>query len=212
MQVDEYESGEVLLFAEKTGKSNHELIFIDYEFEEKSKNGIAIIRELREFKKNVKVIFVSCYAQVVFQSFEVEAFRFLVKPLEEDKLFKALDDYIKLNTCDPILSIRMNGENFFYHERIISYIEGSGKNCIIHFSDHRNEVVCNETLASVGDRLSKESFFRCHKSFLVNQEHVVSYNHTSISMDSGEVILISRNKFREFSEAFTEYILKRRGV
>ena len=70
IHIFEYENGELFLEAEKLNKVKHDLIFIDYEFEEKGKDGITIIRELRNLKKNTKVIFISSYAQVVFQSFE----------------------------------------------------------------------------------------------------------------------------------------------
>ncbi|MBR3602794.1 MAG: response regulator transcription factor [Lachnospiraceae bacterium] len=212
VEIDEYETGELLLQAEKSGEKQHQLIFIDYEFEEKGENGIAIISEFRKFNKNTKVIFLSSYPQVVFQSFEVEAFRFLVKPLEEDKLFKAMDDFMASIAEERVLTIRVEGENFFYQESIISHIEGCGKNCILHFSDNRRAVVSNETISSVEDRLSKEDFFRCHKSFLVNMRHVESYSHTDITLSTGETILISRNKYKYFGEALADYISGKRGI
>lgn len=212
IQIEEYESGELLLEAERTGEKEHDLIFIDYEFEEKGENGITIISEFRKLGKNTKVIFLSGYSQVVFQSFEVEAFRFLLKPLEEDKLFKAMDDFMDSIEKDLILSICIDGENFLYPEDIITYIEACGKNCIIHFSDNRKAVVSSETLSSVESRLSENNFFRCQKSFLVNMGHVTSYNHMGITLDSGDTVLISRNKYKEFSMVLADYISEKRGI
>lgn len=211
VQIEEYESGELLLQAERSGEKEHDLIFIDYEFEEKGENGITIISELRKFRKNTKVIFLSSYPQVVFQSFEVEAFRFLVKPLEESKLFKAMDDFMDSISQEWVLTVRIDGENFFYQEDVILYVEGYGKNCILHFEDEKKSVVVNETLRAVEERLSKENFFRCHKSFLVHMGHVESYNHTDITLDNGEVILISRSKYKDFGTALSEYIVGKRG-
>ena len=51
VDIFEYENGELFLEAEKLNKVKHDLIFIDYEFEEKGKDGITIIRELRNLKK-----------------------------------------------------------------------------------------------------------------------------------------------------------------
>lgn len=212
LQILEYDTGELLLAAEQSEKRGHDLIFIDYEFEGKGKNGLEIIRKLRSFRKNTKVIFLSSYPNVVFQSFEVDAFRFLVKPLEEEKLFKAMDDFWELITDKRLLSVRIDGESHLYEEERITHIEGFGKNCILYFVDQRDEVVCNETLSSLADRISKSCFFRCHKSFLVNMEHIDSYSRMELTMDTGKKILIGRTRYKNFIEAFTDFISKKRGI
>ncbi|MCF0130186.1 MAG: response regulator transcription factor [Pseudobutyrivibrio sp.] len=212
LKIDEYEAGELLIVDEQENGIEHNLIIIDYEFEEKGKNGIEIISALRTFNKTAKVIFLSSYPQVVFQSFEVEAFRFLVKPLDEQKLFKALDDYLNSIESNPVLSIRVDGEQFFYREDIITYIEGCGKRSILHFADNREPVMNNETLSAIEERVSDNAFFRCHKSFLVNMEHIESYTHTDVMLDSNEAILISRGKYKEFGIAYAGYISNKRGI
>lgn len=211
LKIHEYETGEQLLEAEQSGEKLHDLIFIDYEFEEKGENGLEIIKKFRKFQKKPKVIFLSSYPQVVFQSFEVDAFRFLVKPLEKEKLYKAMDDFLELIADDRILKIRIDGENCLYKEENLIYIEGCGKKCILYFADDRKEVLCNETLSSVEERLS-DYFIRCHKSFLANMEHIDSYNRTELTMDTGDKILISRTRYKKFIEAFTQYISKKRGI
>ena len=210
-EIDEYESGEMFLEDEIEKNKKHDLVFIDYEFEEKGKNGIDIITKFREFQKDTKVVFISSYAQMVFQSFEVETFRFLTKPLEKEKLFKALDDFRAITAKDFRLSVNADGETFFFQESNISYIEGFGKNSIIHFSDARRDFICNETLGAIENRLSC-AFFRCHKSFLVNMSHVESYNHANITLDHGDEVVISRMKYKEFKEQLADYHLGRRGL
>lgn len=68
IHIFEYENGELFLEAEKLNKVKHDLIFIDYEFEEKGKDGITIIRELRNLKKKYKGYFyiklcTSCFSE-----------------------------------------------------------------------------------------------------------------------------------------------------
>ncbi|MGN0482235.1 MAG: LytR/AlgR family response regulator transcription factor [Lachnospiraceae bacterium] len=211
LQIQEYETGEQLLEVERSQEKQHDLIFIDYEFEEKGENGLEIIRKLRKFQKNTKVIFLSSYPQVVFQSFEVDAFRFLVKPLEEEKLFQAMDDFLDLLTEERILTVKIDGENGLIEEGSMTHIEGFGKSCILYFVNQRDAVVCNETISSVEERLS-DCFIRCHKSFLVNMEHIDSYSRTGLTLDTGEKILIGRTRYKNFIEAFTEFISKKRGI
>lgn len=210
LQIHEYDSGEILLKDAEKGKSDYDLIFMDYEFEGKGRDGITIISELRKLKDDTRVIFLSSYSQVVFESFEVETFRFLVKPLDEGKLFKAMDDFQESMKNDAVLAVKIEGESFFYKESNITYVEGFGKNCIIHFDKDKKAVVCGETLAEIESRLS-EVFYRCQKSYLVNLGHVESYNHSDIVLSTNESIQISRAKYKEFGSALTNYITSKRG-
>lgn len=211
IKVDEYETGEDLLYNISLGEKNYQLIIMDYEFEDKGKNGIEIIKKLRTKDKKTKVIFLSSYTQVVFESFEVETFRFLIKPLDEKKLFHALDDFVLLLN-DKIIVFNVNNEKFLCKENDISYIEGYGKFSILHFSDDRKELICKNTLASVENMLNDDIFFRCQKSYIINMEKVESYNRTEITMCDGMKIKISRHKYKEFDKKFTEFVCKRQGI
>lgn len=210
-KVDEYELGESLLVEETKCENNHDLIFIDYDFEEKGENGIHTVEKLRKIHRDTKVIFVSGYSQVVFQSFEVGTYRFLLKPVDEMKLANALDDFLTSFVENRMLSICENGETYLYHENAISCIEGFGKNSIIHFVDRREDSISNETLSALQKRLSK-SFFRCHKSFLINFAYVESYNHSEITLSCGHIADISRMKYKEFRDSLTDYIYHRREI
>lgn len=86
---DFYENGESLLHSEK----EYDIIFLDYQME--GINGIETAEKLREANTHSVIIFISAYPAAALDAYEVKTFRFLVKPIDEPKLFKALDDYIK---------------------------------------------------------------------------------------------------------------------
>ncbi len=197
-----FESGEE--FIEKMDDIS--MVFLDYEFEDKGENGMVIAKKIRERNKDITIIFLSSYTNIVFDTFEVGAFRFLVKPVEEEKLFKAMDDFMENMNTDNVLSVRVEGINYFIRENQISYVEGAGKNCVIHYIDKQEELKCGETLAAIEERLSEESFFRCHKSFLINMRYVDSFNHTDLVLQNKDVIMISRNKYKPFTMAYSDYI------
>lgn len=200
--LDEYETGEKLLASKET----YDLIFMDYQYEDTGADGITIAKELRRGGDDAVIIFLSSYPSVVFQSFDVGTFRFLVKPIEEEKFNDALDAFVQSMSKEKVLSVHVHGMDHVVKENTISYIEGFGKHCIIHFADQSGELECNETLASVGERLPSNHFFRCYKSFIVNLKHVSSYNHTDVVLDNGEQILMSRTKYKEFTQAYSDYL------
>lgn len=202
--LDEYEVGERLVCL----REKYDLIFMDYEFENKGANGIDIAKKIREYDKNSTIVFASSYPSIVFDTFEVGTFRFLTKPIDIDKFNDVMDAFVKTLEEDSVLKIRLDGENHFFKESTISYVEGMGKNCILHFCDGREKMECRETLGAIEARLSSKKFYRCYKSYLINLAQVDSYNHEEVTMSTGEKLLISRLKYKEFNNIYAEYLVK----
>ncbi|MBR5648913.1 LytR/AlgR family response regulator transcription factor [Pseudobutyrivibrio sp.] len=207
-KVKQFESGES--FLEEC--NDFDLLFLDYQFENKGENGIEIARKIRESNKDITIIFLSGYERVVFESFEVDAFRFLVKPLEEEKLFATMLDYINKIKEDSTIAVKCYGLKQFIKEDNIIYIEGDGKNCIIHLANKKEPIECSETLAKVETLVSKKKFCRTHKSFLINMNYVDSYSHAEVSLQNNEKVLISRLKYKTFNNRIEEFILKNRRI
>ena len=102
--------------------------------------------------------------------------------------------------------------NHFIKGKKIAFVEGEGKYCIIHFVDKRDSLESHETLSDVERRLSKKSFFRCHKSYLVNMRYISSYSHTDVILENGEVIYISKLKYKPFCKAYAQYLLEQKRI
>ena len=202
--LDEYDVGEKLV----NSGEKYDLIFMDYEFENKGANGLDIAKKIREYDKNSTIVFASSYPSIVFDTFEVGTFRFLTKPIDIDKFNDVMDAFVKTLEEDIVLKIRLDGENHFFKESTISYVEGMGKNCILHFCDGREKMECRETLGAIEARLSAKKFYRCYKSYLINLAQVDSYNHEEVTMSTGEKLLISRLKYKEFNNIYADYLVK----
>lgn len=206
--VDDYENGEALLAANK----EFDLIIMDYQFQKGQDNGIDIAKRIRRDNKEVAIVFLSSFPDIVFESFEVDAYRFLVKPIDESRFFRTLDDLIRDLESDDILLVKVDGMNHFIKGKKISFVEGDGKYCIIHFIDKSVSLESRETLSGVEKRLSEKTFFRCHKSYLVNMKYIASYNHTDVILENGEVLYISKLKYKSFCMAYAKYLLEHKRI
>ena len=109
----QFESGESLL----KEVTDFDLIFLDYQFENKGKDGMSIAREIRKINSEVTIIFLSSYTSIVYDTFEVAAFRFLVKPINKEKLYSAMDDYYNSLNSDNTLAIKAEGVNHYIKEK-----------------------------------------------------------------------------------------------
>ncbi|MGN0242108.1 MAG: LytR/AlgR family response regulator transcription factor [Candidatus Weimeria sp.] len=202
--VDEYGSGESLI---RSG-IRYDLIFMDYQFEEGGCDGIEISKKLREKGDDTVIIFLSAYPEAVYDSFDVNAFSFLIKPVNKKKFDAAIDRFISDRIRGHMLMLHEVGKNRYVNKHDIIYLEGNGKKCILHFTDRKKDFECNKTLASIEEMIDDDSFYRCQKSYVINLDHVSGYNSTAITMDNGSIVMISRKKYREFIERYGDFILK----
>ena len=199
---DQYATGHDFL---RTNVS-YNMVFLDFQLDkDENLNGLSVAQKLRSKNNDIAIIFLTNYPKVVFSSFEVDTFRFLVKPLNPLKLNKALDAFLKTLDTDSTLMIRLEGAVNVINTKNIIFLEGDGKYCIIHMSKHNPLIDCKETLASVEQRLPNELFSRCHRSFIVNLKYVQSYDHQEITLKNGENIFVSRSKYKSFEDNFLEY-------
>lgn len=48
-------------------------------------------------------------------------------------------------------------------------------------------------------------FFRCHRAFLINMEHILSYSNREICMDNGKKVFLSRQRSNEFKNVYIKW-------
>ena len=125
IDIYEFESGEDLLASNLI----FDVVFMDYQMA--GMNGLDAARALRNKNSICSIIFVTAYPEFILESFEVQPFRFMVKPLSEEKIYEALDNYIKQQKLLYPLVIIDNGEQKSIKAQDIIYLEGDGKYCLV---------------------------------------------------------------------------------
>ncbi|MCL2020021.1 MAG: LytTR family DNA-binding domain-containing protein [Oscillospiraceae bacterium] len=197
---DNFSDGRKLL------KSNlsYDLIFLDYKM--RGLNGIDTARELRKRNDKTTIIFLTGIFDAVYDSFEVKAFRFLSKPINDVRLCKALDDFLAsfndgeclcLTDCPKIIKVEYDD---------IFYIEANEKSCTIHTLS--KSIKYPHLLLQVEKLLPQDRFFRCHKSFIVGFKHVVSLEQRTITLGNAVTVDLSRNKVIPFKSLYIDYLRK----
>lgn len=173
----------------------------------KKKNGIMIAKELRSLGVRSDIIFVSGIDCYFYDAFEVEAFRFIKKPLD----WNVFKDCIQ----QAIERINKNNKYFFYKkENVINKIAIED---ILYFESSRRMidiVTVNGThtyydrLDTVESYISQKNygFMRIHKSYLVNSHHVTKYEYSKLHLSNGEFLPISENKRIQIRQTFLDYI------
>lgn len=192
-----YANGEDFLYSGITP----DIILMDIKLP--GKNGMDTMKKLREAGYNSQVIFITAYLEYVFQAFDLDAVHYLEKPVNQEKLFCAMDKAWKRAIVDGGKTIFVTNRASVSKVRTkdIIYCEVFNHQTIIHTMT--NQYNYPGTLACLAQELD-DSFFHCHRSYLVNIDYVVDKQPGTATLTGGNKVLISRRKQQEFTMRLLE--------
>lgn len=198
IDVYEYATGGALLASDKS----FDIIFLDYQMP--GLDGMEVARALRRRNVTCSIVFVTSYPQFILESFEVQPYRFFVKPMLQEHVANLMNTFIAhQKMLAPIIVIN-DSEQKIVSAKDILYLEGDGKYCIIRTaSDTYNS---SKTLAQAHALLPQHCFYRCHKSYVVNLYSVSSFEKGIITLVNGEVAQIGRSKIAEFKRVYMQFV------
>lgn len=184
-----------------------DLIFLDIQMEQP--DGMETAKRLRRQKRDSLLIFVTVLRECVFDAFEVEAYDYLIKPLDGGHFRKTMDRALRTlaqKTAKSIVIRHGNSCEVILLDRIL-YCEVQGRKIYIHQSDG--------TVTDYYDKLSQFErrvdgrFFKCHRSYLVNLDYVCGCNTGQVILSQGSTIPVSRLRERDLTQALLHHLKER---
>lgn len=159
-----------------------DVVFLDINIP--SIDGMALAKSLTRQARAPRIVFVTAYAEHAAQAFELEAFDYILKPYNEQRVINTLQKLENLtgNALPPAVVTTaampaMRTVNLTRGESIyvipceqIYYAEADEKLTYVHTQDER--FVMSMTLSEFVARLPAAPFFRCHRSWCVNLEKI----------------------------------------
>jgi len=203
LNIDEYISAESFLFNYPDNPCD--LLLLDIEMN--GINGMELAKKLRS-DGNINmlpIIFITGYSEYMSDGYEVEALHYLLKPVDNSKLFAVLDRYIKRHTPENEIMLACDEGSIHVSPDMVIFCEAVGKKTHVHMRD--KVIVCNSGISAVKNMLPEEFVF-CHRSYIVNMRYVRSIGKTDIMLDSDENIPLSRRLYKEVNERFIQYYTK----
>ena len=195
-----------------------DLLFLDIELNAAGLDGMALARQIREGNSAAQpvVIFVTGYERYVFDAFDVGAFQYLLKPVDEEKfaqVFARAVEQIEAGRVQPqlshMLTLQSAGTSRTVPLDSIYYIESSNHKVVLRLKD--GEFSCYAKIRDLEAELG-DQFFRVHKGYLVNLAYVEGYSKTELTLTSGEKLLISKYKYQDFVKAYLRFVKKGAGL
>ena len=206
VDIVRYQSGEEMISA----KGNFDIYFLDIEMG--SVSGMDLARRIREQEEGVRqrsiIIFVTGYREYMEAAFDVNAFHYLVKPIDEGKFSEVFsrawkEMSVSSEQAKKYIIVKSTGAQKKLLLRNIYYIESGNKKVIIHTTDGTLEVYGK--MEELENRLGS-TFYRCHRCYLVNMEKISAYSADNIQVINGDNLLLARKKYSDFIKTYMRYV------
>ncbi len=198
-QCHVYTNGDDLIGAHR--KTPFDIILLDVVMP--MLNGIDAAREIRQHDRNVKIVFLTGSVEFALDSYSVKASNYLLKPVCVQKLYACLDELVEEMAATAV-TVVVRGIYATHKLPLdsIEYVEAQNKHLVFSLQDGTT-VETTESMHAFSEKLTvNDGFFRCHRSYIVNMNHIQTHTAGEIRMRSGSCIPIARNSHKDFQTAY----------
>ncbi len=199
-----FTNGESLI--EYVEKEEVDIIFMDIDL--KGMNGIQTASTIMKKYPRTITIFITGHREFAYDAFTVEAFSFLTKPIDPERLERVFKkailqvNYInKQKSQTPIIITednikkKINRSNIIYIERVETMTA-----IVTKVSKHN----VYETITSLAGRLEAD-FIRISQGIIVNLDEVEEIKLNKLFMKTGEIFTIGRTYSKDVKRRYLEY-------
>ncbi len=171
------EAGGATAAVEKILSFRPDVLFLDIQMPGTS--GVQLADNLHNLKHPPAIVFVTAFSEYAAEAFELDATDYVLKPVEQARLEKALDKVEATiaarkpaSTDEPVRRIQgeRNGKHSYIPVSEIAYIEARADYATAY--TQAGGYLVNDSISVLERRLASEGFLRVHRSFLVNIDDV----------------------------------------
>jgi DNA-binding LytR/AlgR family response regulator len=181
-----------------------QLAFMDIQMPDM--NGMELSHMLPE---RTKVIFTTAFKEYAFESYEVSAIDFLLKPIRYNKFIAAVEkaeqwfSHQKETLSTPkTMFLRVDGELRQVNFDNILYVEGMKDYVRFHIEGERLPLTTHMTMKAVEDALPTDAFMRINRSYVVRLDKIRTVDRNLCVYIGDEIIRVTD----AYRDAFERYV------
>lgn len=195
-------------------QSPPDIVFLDIQMPRKS--GLEIAKEILKFVPEVKIIFLTAHVTYAIDAFAVNAVDYLLKPTDKERLdiainkIIALDNNVHIDKSSNRNFISLYSKGSFVPVKYKDILYCKSDDGIVTIYTKNNKFNYTGTLSHLEEILVSPCFFRSHRSYIVNIEHIEKIEPTErtyiLKMNfRDELIPVSRSNAPHFKKAMSIY-------
>lgn len=153
--------------------------FVDVIFLDINMPGISGLQFIEKLQIKPYIIFTTAYSEYAIESYDFEAVDYLLKPIEFDRFYKAVNKVkrqIQLNSIqqDSLLSKFIFVKDGYKQIKIcideILFVQSEGN--YLNIVTVKEKVLARMTFPYLLEKLPRNLFFRIHNSYVINVSHI----------------------------------------
>lgn len=195
--IEVFSSGDALIDAVDTDPYGFFCIFLDIEMP--GTDGMTAARKLKEINRKLPVLFLTSHLELAVEGYELNAFRFLTKPVEQDRLYRALAALEAEDKEQKRISVPYEGHELFLPVTDLLYIKC--ENIYLSLVTENRAYLIRKKLKDLLPFLPPSMFCQIHRSYVVNLHKIISYSGNNLVMENHSVVPVSRNRRESLKEA-----------
>lgn len=190
--------------------ASFDLVFMDIEMKEM--DGLTAAKKIYGHTPECAVVFVTSHPDFVFDSFDVNVAGYLLKPIDDARFARCMDKALTAlgqtagGEEDAHLLVKSGGIAQKIRHADIVLCESVGHKLRIETT--HGSVECYGTMDAVEAGLARgrETFFRCHRAFVVNLRHVTRKGRDAVGTTGGHTVPLARRKQGTFAAALLSWL------
>lgn len=188
---------------------NHDIDVLFLDIQMPGINGLKFAKKIL-LEKNVHIIFVTAFTEYAVFSYELDAVDYLLKPINNARLAKALEK-VNLNRLRQKPQKVMKDFLLIYENEVlkpikyddISYCRADDKH--VEIFTNNQKFYYDNNIGKLEEMLDESTFFRCHRSFIINLKHIaliepIERTYLVKMVGYNELIPISRSNVQAFKK------------
>ena len=167
--------------------------------------GMEVARRLRIIDPEVSIIFISVSTSYIQEGYEVNAKRYLIRPITEEEFIKQVKPCIEevFEKKEEHIWIKSGYSAYKVPVHNILYAETYGRK--VHIHTKKKIYDTHISLGQIEKMLNMNQFFRCHRGYLVNLQYVEAIEKESLIIKQQE-IPVSRFKTKDVKQALLNMV------
>ena len=204
VSIGYYQSAEQFLFCMKD-EPPYDLAFLDIQMSKI--NGLQLARMIREEDRLIFLVFTTALKKYAPKGYEVSAFRYLIKPLQEDEVFQALSaasQMLEVRKKEAIIVTQSDKSRRVFMDDIY-YIEVDNHHIILHLRDET--IRFKAKLKELETQFKEPQFCKCHRSYIVNMKYAGRISREGVEIDGKRTLPVSKSQWEALNHCYMEYYM-----
>lgn len=198
--IDSFYDGNVLI-SEFT-KNPYDIVFLDIEMP--VIDGITVAKKLRKLSEGVYIVFLTGHVEYALEGYEVNALRYLTKPVQIDKLREVMNYINDKNAAKKQLIIKEDGEEMLINIADILYFEAQNQN--VKIKTYKGEHIVRYNIGDFEESLKNNGFYRTHRGYLVSLAKVKKMVKSDVILEDDSKIPVSRSNLKGLKDALYAFV------